>query len=320
MISRPPVDAELEPALSSFLATGPQPITLESIAAVRAAEVTMVTDEVLGRAGLTMRDVFVPGHGGVEICLGIVSSQTRDPRSTGPGIYYMHGGGTILGDRRTGLDSLFDWIHRHNAVVISVDYRLAPEHPDPTPVEDCYAGLVWTAAHAHELGIDPERLLLVGKSAGGGLAAGVALLARDRGGPALHGQLLVYPMLDDRGTTTSTLQFEDRVTWTRSDSDTSWKALLGERRGTDLVSVYSAPARATDLRGLPPTFIECGSCDVFRDEDVAYATALWASGVSAELHIWPGGYHGYEKYAPFAPISRQTIAARDAWVARLLEM
>ena len=156
-----------------------------------------------------------------------------------------------MGSRFAGI-SRPTWVERFDAVCVTVDYRLAPEHPDPGPVEDRYATLVWTVQHAAELGIDPERLVVTGPSAGGGLAAGVALLARDRGGPALLGQMLVSPMLDDRNETVSAHQIDGVGVWDRGSNDMGWNALLGDRRGTDAVSVYAAPARATDLAGLPP--------------------------------------------------------------------
>ncbi|WP_370591495.1 alpha/beta hydrolase fold domain-containing protein [Saccharopolyspora montiporae] len=204
-------------------------------------------------------------------------------------------------------------------MAVTVEYRLAPEFPDPYPVEDCYAGLQWTAEHAAELGIDADNLIIAGASAGGGLAAGTALLARDRNGPALAGQVLICPMLDDRDWTVSTAQYENVGLWGRESNRTGWDALLGDRRGTDEVSVYAAPARATDLSGLPPAFIDCGSAELFRDEDVAYATALWHSGVQAELHVWPGGYHGFDMLAPNSGIARAAIDARKGWVGRTLD-
>ena len=203
----------------------------------------------------------------------------------------------IAGNPRSGLAGVLPWVVDHDAVLVSVDYRLAPEFPDPYPVEDCYAGLVWTAENAAELGIDPERVIITGSSAGGGLSAGTALLARDRKGPKLIGQVLVYPMLDDRNETVSSHQYDGAGLWDRQSNLLGWTCLLGERRGTDDVSIYAAPARATDLSGLPPAFIDVGSAEVFRDEDVAYASALWAAGVQAELHVWPGAFHGSDLVA-----------------------
>jgi acetyl esterase/lipase len=224
----------------------------------------------------------------------------------------------IIGNRWLGVVGFLDWAERFNGVIVTVEYRLAPEFPDPYPVEDCYAGLVWTAENAAELGIDPNRLLIGGGSAGGGLAAGTTLLARDRRGPGLIGQLLIYPMLDDRDESVSTRQIDGIGVWDRGSNITGWTALLGGRKGTDDVSIYAAPARATDLTGLPPAFIDCGSAEVFRDEDVDYATRLWAAGVQAELHVWAGGFHGFDMFAPHTAVAQAMLAARDDWVNRLL--
>ncbi|AHH20062.1 putative alpha/beta hydrolase family protein [Nocardia nova SH22a] len=224
----------------------------------------------------------------------------------------------IVGSRLSGLSSMTSWIIEHDVVVVSVEYRMAPEFPDPYPVEDCFAGLRWTAEHAVELGIDPDRILVCGASAGGGLAAGIALLARDRQGPAILGQMLLCPMLDDRNQTVSSKQIVGVGIWDGLTNVMAWRALLGERQGTDEVSIYAAPARATDLSALPPAFIECGSVEVFRDEDVSYATSLWAAGVSAELHVWPGGFHGFVDLAPHTALSQAAVEARNSWIARLL--
>lgn len=312
----PPLDPELAAALAIFGEGVPEFITPDMIPSMRAAMVEPITDMVIDEAGLEIRDVKITSYDDTEIVISIV--QAKDRAGTGPGIYYIHGGGMILGTRRTGIDALFGWIHRYNAVLVTVEYRLAPEHPDPTPVEDCYAGLVWSAEHSAELGIEPDRLLIAGASAGGGLAAGTTLLARDRRGPNLIGQLLMYPMIDDRDATISTQQFDKKVTWTRGSNLTGWTALLGERRGTGNVSIYAAPARATDLSNLPPAYIDCGSCEVFRDEDVAYATSIWAAGGQAELHVWPGGFHAYELFAPQTSLAREMVAARSNWVNRIL--
>ena len=314
----PPFDVELSAALATVSALLPSTITPELIPRLREiVPVETLEDATFAEAGLERYDVEIPGHLGDTITVSVVQPTGRT--GTGPGIYYTHGGGMISGNRWAGIDGLFGWLREYNAVAVTVEYRLAPEHPDPTPVEDCYAGLVWTADHAAELGIDPGRILVAGGSAGGGLAAGITLLARDRRGPKLCGQLLMYPMLDDRDATPSTHQFEGIGVWDRTSNITGWSALLGERRGTDDVSIYAAPARATDLSGLPPTFIDCGSAEVFRDEDVAYATAIWAAGGEAELHVWPGGFHGFEAFAPQARLSQDMLAARDNWLERILE-
>ncbi|MFK4207832.1 alpha/beta hydrolase [Streptomyces sp. NPDC030920] len=318
-VPRPPLDPELEAALLLVQDQVPT-ITPELIPAMRQAGTPVdVSDDVLADAGVTRRDVTIPGFEGADILVSVITRLGRTGSRPGPGIYHVHGGGMILGDRMVGITQVLPWIVEHDAVAVTVEYRLAPESPDPCPVEDCYAGLVWTARHAAELGIDPERLIIAGASAGGGLAAGTALLARDRNGPRLAGQMLICPMLDDRDESVSTVQFEDAVLWDRTSNRTGWSALLGERRETDDVSVYAAPARATDLSGLPPTFIDCGSAEVFRDEGVAYAAALWRAGVQAELHVWPGGFHGFDMIAPHTAVSQSATAARRAWLARLLD-
>lgn len=317
-LKRPPFDPELEAALTLLSEQMPPTLTPEMIPLMRQGMpgLDVSVDDSLAAAGVERRDVTIPGHEGDEIQVSVLRRKGRT--GVGPGIYHTHGGGMIIGDRFTGLDLLLAWITEFDAVAVTVEYRLAPEFPDPYPVRDCYAGLVWTAEHAEELGIDPDRLVIAGGSAGGGLAAGVALIARDEDGPALAGQVLICPMLDDRDQTVSTRQIDGVGVWDRGSNVTGWSALLGDRRGTDDVSIYAAPARATDLSGLPPAFIDCGSAEVFRDEDVAYATALWAAGVQAELHVWPGGFHGFDMMAPHSALAKAARAARDAWVARAL--
>ncbi|TCK24616.1 alpha/beta hydrolase [Pseudonocardia endophytica] len=316
-ISRPPFDPELEVALAVVTKQLPPTITPDMIPQLREATPFSVTpDEMLRQAGISRTDFRFPGHEGASLEASVL---TREGRSgSGPGVLYVHGGGMISGDRWVGLPHVVPWVLDLDATVVTIEYRLAPEYPDPHPVEDCYGALVWATENAAALGIDPDRLIIAGPSAGGGLAAGAALLARDRGGPALAGQALLYPMLDDRDATVSTTQIDGVGVWDRTSNITGWSALLGDRRGTDDVSIYAAPARAVDLAGLPPTFIDCGTAEVFRDEDVAYASALWAAGVQAELHVWPGGFHGCDLMAPQAAITQAMYAARNEWVGRIL--
>lgn len=315
-LARPPFDPELEAALSVLADVLPTTITPEHIQPMRESALVAVTPEMIDEAGLEARDLTISGYQGAAIDVTVIRPKGRT--GTGPGFYHTHGGGMILGDRMSGVDATFGWLTRYNGVAVTVEYRLAPEFPDPVPVEDCYAGLVWTAEHADELGIDPSRLVILGASAGGGLAAGVSLLARDRRGPALAGSLLIYPMLDDRDATVSTHQIDGCGVWDRGSNITGWSALLGDRRGGDDVSIYAAPARATDLSGLPPTYIDCGSAEVFRDEDVAYASGIWAAGGHCELHVWAGGYHGCDGLVPQAEVSQRMVEARNNWIKRLL--
>lgn len=310
----PPFDTELAAVLAIVNEQLPPTLTPDMIEPLRTGLVTPVADLLEGRA-ITHREETFAGPGG-DLLVSIF--HRNDHSVAGPGIVHTHGGGMIIGDRFSGMETMLAWVDELDAVVVSVEYRLAPEHPDPAPVEDCYATLVWTAENAARLGIDATKLVIAGGSAGGGLAAGTTLLARDRNGPALAAQMLIYPMLDDRNETVSSYQIDGTGVWDRGSNDTGWDALLGDRRKTDEVSIYAAPARATDLSNLPPAFIDVGTSEVFRDEDVAYATTMWASGGHCELHVWPGGFHGYDAMAPFAALSIATQDARLNWLRRTL--
>jgi len=314
----PPFDVELGAVLAALGEMLPPTLTPEMIGPMRQGGLLATPiDELIGDRPIRHEVRTVPGPDGApDITLSIFTRTDHVPG--GPGIFHTHGGGMIIGDRFTGADEYVTWVMDLDAVVVSVEYRLAPEHPDPAPVDDCYAGLVWTAAHAQELGFDPARLVIGGGSAGGGLAAGVTLKARDLGGPALAGQLLIYPMLDDRNETVSSYQVDGFGVWDRGSNDTGWDALLGDRRKTDAVSIYAAPARASDLTNLPPAFIDVASAEVFRDEDVAYAVKIWEQGGVAELHVWPGGFHGFDAMAPQSALSIGARSARMAWLRRIL--
>ena len=313
----PPFDVELSAVLAAIGPMMPSTLTPAMIGPMRSGAITPPIEEIMANRDVVHEERTIPGPDGSPDLIVSIFRRT-DHIAGGPGIYHTHGGGMIIGDRFTGIDVVLEWVELMDAVAVSVEYRLAPEHPDPAPVEDCYAGLVWTAGNADELGFDPARLIIAGGSAGGGLAAGVTLMARDKGGPALAGQVLIYPMIDDRNETVSSHQIDGTGVWDRGSNDTGWDALLGDRRKTDAVSIYAAPSRATDLSGLPPAFIDVASAEVFRDEDVAYASAIWAAGGIAELHVWPGGFHGFDLMAPQAAISIAARATRTAWVRRIL--
>ncbi len=247
---------------------------------------------------------------------GVALDATWYRRSTGdqPGsaVLFIHGGGMIFGLEHIGAMcdlTVRGYVAASGVPMLVVDYRIAPEHPYPTPVEDCYAALKWLAGQAATLGFDPARLAVMGESAGGGLAAGVCLLARDRGGPAVAQQLLVYPMLDDRPSIPdpALLPF---LTWTYDDNLTGWGALLGDEAGGEDVSPYAAPARATDLAGLPDTYIDVGELDIFRDEDITYARRLSDAGVPTELHLHPGCPHIFETVADGADVAKRAVNDR----------
>lgn len=314
----PPFDAELLPALAALTAAPEPDYTLASIPVIRQAP-PPPTDDDLRRGGVfDVHTLHVPRPAGTPDVPLLICRPAGVSAPVGC-LYFMHGGGMFFGSNRAnGLPGILNHAQALLIAVVSVDYRLAPETSHPGPVEDCYAGLCWTAAHAAELGVDPARILVGGVSAGGGLAAATALLARDRGGPALLGQLLVCPMLDDRNATPSSRQMAGVGIWDRAANELGWTALLGDARGGPDVSPYAAPARAADLSGLPPAFIDVGSAETYRDEDVAYASRIWQAGGSAELHVWPGGFHGFAAAAPRAAMSRAAVGAQRDWLARLL--
>lgn len=247
----------------------------------------------------------VPGRSGdpdVGITLHV-------PRSTGVvrgAILHIHGGGYISGQPYALIPSHRLLAMELDCVIVSVDYRLAPDTRFPGAIEDCYAALAWLVAQADELGVDRSRIGVMGESAGGGLAASLALLARDRGEYALAFQHLVYPMIDDRTCTTDNPHpYAGEFVWTPTSNRFGWKCLLGEEPGGADVSPYAAASRATNLSGLPPAFINVGALDLFVDENIDYAQRLIRAGVPTELHVYPGAYHGFH----FVPDARSTLRA-----------
>lgn len=261
-------------------------------------------------AGVTVSERWVPGESGApDVRLRIY----RPDRISAPAaIYNVHGGGFVLGDLESDHARLLQLARELGVLIASVDYRLAPENPFPAPLEDCYAGLRWLAGHAGELGVDPGRIAIHGISAGGGLCAALALLARDRGGPAICFQYLGVPEVDDRLVTASMRQFVDTPLWHRFNAVVSWDAYLGPGvAGTADVSPYAAPARATDLSGLPPAYVSAMHFDPLRDESIGYALALLAAGVTVELHLFPGTFHGSVLVGQ-AAVSQRELAEQAA--------
>jgi acetyl esterase/lipase len=314
----PSFDPELAAALTALAEMIPSSLTPDMIQALRdGGAMARPTDEELSRDGkFRVEERSVPGLDGDPDISLLICTPTTSTGTLGC-VYHTHGGGMIVGDNRGGVLEMLDWAEQFNLVVVSVEYRLAPETPHPGPVNDCYAGLVWTAENAAELGFDPDRLIVAGASAGGGLAAAIALMARDKGGPALFGQMLIYPMLDDRNDTPSSHQMVGKGVWDQVSNQTGWSALLGDAVGGPDVSPYAAPARAESLAGLPPAYIDVATAETFRDEDVAYASRIWQAGGSAELHVWPGGFHGFDVMVPTAVVSQDARAARVRWLNRL---
>jgi acetyl esterase/lipase len=225
-----------------------------------------------------------------------------------PCIYYVHGGGMVLGSIDQNDDACKALARDTNCMIVAVGYRLAPEHPYPAAMDDCYAGLKWVAGNTASLGIDPARIAVMGHSAGGGLAAGLALLARDKREVKLAFQLLVYPMIDDTNVKSAAAKGDDFYVWSRANNLAGWKAYLGSRRGTAKVPAYAAPARAKKLAGLPPAYICTGDRDLFLAEDLAYAQRLAAAGVPIDLHVYPGAFHGFDSLIPDLPLAQRATA------------
>lgn len=231
-----------------------------------------------------------------------------------PCLVWLHGGGYLLGDAYQDEKANLALVRELGIAVATVDYRLAPEEPAPAATDDAYAALRWVHDSAEELGVDPTRIAVGGASAGGGLAAGVALVAHDRGEVPVAFQLLIYPMLDDRTVTRTDLDDRECRMWTAASNRFGWTAYLGSEPGSAGVSEYAAPARREDLAGLPPAWIGVGGCDLFHDEDVAYADRLADAGVPCELHVTPGGYHAFDLVQAKAGVSQ---AFRASYVAAL---
>jgi acetyl esterase/lipase len=307
MSRRDLIDPEAREPLDQLLTAIPGGFNSIPDIVQRRAAVTqlLAAIEIPPNPNVTSEDRMVPGPDGApDIKVRIY--RPTDATGTLPGIYFIHGGGMILGDI-DGEDAVATQIcERVDAVVVSVEYRLAPEYPYPAPVQDCYAGLVWMARNAGELRFDPDRLAVYGGSAGGGLTIATSMLARDRGFPALRFQMPIYPMIDDRNETPSSHEITDIGLWDRAGNIEAWKWYLGDGKPDQ----YAAPARAEDLTGLPPTFIDVGTVDLFRDEDITFAMRLMQAGVPTELHVNPGAYHAAEVFAPECELSGVIWARR----------
>lgn len=311
--SRHLVDPELVGLLDLFPTV---PLSLEALPAMRGRAPIMQVDPATIEA-VSRENRKVPGpNGAPEVPVLIF----RPKAATGalPCIFHIHGGGYVGGSAESFEPLSRPLAAELNCVIVSVEYRLAPETPHPGPVEDCYAALAWTFAHAAELGVDPGRIGVMGESAGGGLAAALALLARDRGEYPLAFQHLTYPMLDDRTCVGDQHPITGEYIWTPHNNHFGWSCLLGVEPGSEGVSPYAAAARAEDLAGLPPTFIATGSLDLFLEEDMEYARRLVRAGVPTELHVYPGGFHAFD-IVPDAAVAKAMRRDARASLARALK-
>jgi acetyl esterase/lipase len=243
--------------------------------------------------------------------VGVRLYRPADAQGPGPALLWIHGGGYVIG-RAAQDDALCRRFARVlGATVASVEYRLAPEYPYPTPVEDCYSALTWLARLP---AVDPGRVAIGGASGGGGLAAALAFVARDRGEVSLAAQLLVYPMLDDRSADRTDLDDSGHRLWGRSSNRFGWDAYVGNADRS-----VAVPARREDLSGLPPAWLGVGTLDLFHDEDLAYAERLEAAGVPCELEIVPGAFHGFDGMVPKAQVSRSFFKSQCALLRRAFE-
>ncbi len=291
------VNPELLPGLEMFPELDLQP---EFLQAIREGAAQM-NQPALVDESLSLNDEIIPGPDSNPLRLRIYSPKSQNEAL--PALLWIHGGGYILGSADDNDDLCMRFVQEANCVVVSVDYRLAPEHPYPAPIEDCYSALKWIADHAEELNIDPNSIGVAGASAGGGLTAALTLLARDRQYPSLCFQMPLYPMIDDRNNTPSTNEIKAGFVWNQQTNEAGWKMYLGELYGTDRIPAYAAPARAEDYSNLPYTYTCVGQLDPFRDETIAYVTKLAQAGVDVEFHLYPGAYHGFEGINPGAAIS-----------------
>ncbi len=304
------LDPEIAGPLEMFLRVMGGPMNLEDLPAMRANAVEMMAAMKKNMPiieGVTTEDRTVPGPAGAPDVNIRIYRKTESPDKQ-PALLWIHGGGYMLGGIEGDDISAKLYTLAGECVTVSVEYRLAPENPFPAPLEDCYAALKWMASHAEELGIDKTRIAIGGASAGGGLAAGLALLARDRAEVDIMFQFLIYPMIDDCNIAPASDTLPDTLMWTRESNLMGWRAYLGCEPGGKDISPYAAAMRATDLAGLPPAYIAVGELDLFAEENMTYAQRLIKSCVPTELHVYPGGCHAFDGMAPEAYVSRQFTA------------
>lgn len=294
-----------DPEFAPFLAQVPD-LSIENVSVARAALDDMAaqinSNLDLGRVEIVEHTIAGPTNAPLRVRV-----YTPKQRAVSvPGLLCIHAGGFVIGSLETEHASLIALCEALGAVIASVDYRLAPEHPYPAGIEDCYTALRWFHSSAESLGVDVERIGVYGLSAGGGLSAALTLLTRDRGGPKLCFQYLGVPELDDRMQTTSMRNFVDTPLWSRVHAELSWKYYLGDqfKSGAADVPAYAAPARATNLSDLPPAYIVAAEFDPLRDENILYALRLLEAGVPTELHVFPGTFHGSQMFE-HARVSRR---------------
>ena len=315
------IDPELHDGLKMLQAAMPLGANLtDDLAGTRAA--------ASARNGMMMADFTLPddvvlevvrftGSDGHQVDMRMM--RPKQPATTPmPLFYWMHGGGYILGSAQQDDPLMARFASQLGCVAVSVDYRLSPETAFPGPHNDCYEGLVHLIDKAANFQIDSQRIAIGGASAGGGLAAGLALRVRDEGTAKLVGQVLLYPMINDRNVAPPSATLENTAVWSREGNLFGWTSYLGKTPGGDDVPAYAAAARAEDLSGLPPTYLPVGELDLFLDEDIDYAHRLLKAGNACELHVFPGAVHGFNGFMPNARISQICNQEIASFVARVL--
>lgn len=297
------METKLNPELKPMFSIMPASRIFENLEETRNSMQELVLSSATTDESVSISNRFITGsEGAPDVRIRIYKPIIKD--KVLPGLLWIHGGGYVLGTPEMNDDLCQRYVTEANCVVVSVDYRLAPENPYPAAIEDCYAALKWFSEHAEEFGVDSSRLAIAGASAGGGLTAALSLLARDRQGPPIVFQMPLYPMIDDRNNTRSSSEITDERVWNRDSNMKGWAMYLGPNQEED-VSPYAAPARATDFSGLPPTYTCIGDLDPFRDETIDYIVRLRQSGVPVEFHLYPGCFHGFEVLVPQAEISQR---------------
>lgn len=316
------MDPQVRARLDQYVGlVGPQGLSgIEDITARRRkqAELAALRPKAAAVHDVDVRDVSIRPDTSSHPAVRVRVYRPAAARMPTPCVCYLHGGGMVTGSVDGDDTKAAELARATGCVVVSVEYRLAPENPYPAAVDDCIAALAWIAGREQELRIDPGRIALYGSSAGGCLAMATALLARDRGGPRIACLTLASPMLDDRSATPSSFVNTGFGAWSREANLQAWQAYLGEDFGTDRVPAYAAPARADDLTRLPSTYIDVGDLDLFRDEAINFAQRLMRAGVPVELHVYPGGIHGGESLAPEADLTARVRSRRFSALRRTL--
>lgn len=312
------IDPELAPALEMMPREGMDFNNLPSVREMSDKMFAEMAAMMPPVEGVEASDRQVPGPEGCPE-VGVRVYTPKGSAEPLPGLLWIHGGGYIVGNLEADDHTMRRMCSEVGCVIVSTDYRLAPENPFPAAMEDCYAVLRWMIGASDSLGIDASRVAIGGGSAGGGLAAGLALYARDRAEVDVAFQLLIYPMIDDRNITPSSRAVTDPRTWDREKNRFAWRAYLGEAAGRKDVSAYAAASRAMDLSGLPPAYIAVGELDLFLDENIEYAQRLLQAGVSTELHVYPGAPHGFDAIAG-ASVSKRFVDERNDALRKALEI